>query len=196
MTANALEGDREKCIAAGMNDYATKPIRRAALAATLAKWLKPGGDAASSADARSARAPRAKTVDLENTAFEQLRELFGGDLSDIVETYLSDTPGQISSIAKAIEQDNYEVLGRAAHSLKSSSRSLGAREVGEVAAELEALARAVPRNANDKAELANRLGALRSAFAEIEPQLRAAIDEKSTDGSAEASAWSDRSLIA
>jgi len=145
MTANALEGDRERCLAAGMDDYISKPIKRAVLAAALSRWLK----------TESPKAPgeweETNTMDIEAlmleaqldmTAIAQLRDVFDGDLTDVVATYLRDTPEQLQIIGEAIALRDFTVMHRAAHSLKSSSYSLGAHVVGKLAERLEALARA------------------------------------------------------
>jgi two-component system, sensor histidine kinase and response regulator len=126
MTANALPGDREKCLAAGMDAYLTKPIKREALAAELGRWLQSAPPAADRFDAE---------------AFSQLESLMGDGMADIIETYLVDTPMQLATLSDAILKQDLVVVGRAAHSLKSSSAVLGVTGVESVARELETHAR-------------------------------------------------------
>ena len=141
MTANAMAGDRERCLAAGMDDYIAKPIKRDVLAAALTKWLTPIADAetihASALDGSTTPIDPAQAV-LDTDALVQLRELMEAEFSEIIETYLVDTPKQLASMADALSRADAATLSRGAHSLKSSSRSVGARLVADRAARLEA----------------------------------------------------------
>jgi CheY-like chemotaxis protein/HPt (histidine-containing phosphotransfer) domain-containing protein len=168
MTANAMQGDRERCLAAGMDDYVAKPIKRAVLSAALARWLK--------SDSPSAGVEQESIVDSETISVEQhldmaavaqLRELFDGDITDVVTTYVRDTPEQLKAIANALAKRDYVVVQRAAHSLKSSSFSLGAHIVGKLAEKIEAIA----RSTGDLTDAAELHVELQKAADDVIPQL-------------------------
>ena len=97
MTANAMQGDRERCLEAGMDDYISKPIRREHLAAMLARWIStehPGEQAAGG----WAEAGHPETVEI--TPLEQLRayDQSGGSrlVEDLCRLFLSDTPRRLA----------------------------------------------------------------------------------------------------
>ena len=77
---------------------------------------------------------------LNADALKQLREVFEGDISGVVGAYLSDAQTQINAMQSALEREACVELGRAAHSLKSTSRSVGADAVAGICAEIERLA--------------------------------------------------------
>lgn len=147
MTANALQGDREKCLDAGMDDYLPKPIKRYVLAAALARWIpqrlvqprtSTGEDVHSQLPS-----PRGHSNDsaLDLAALSSLNDLMGEGLGKVIGTYLEDTPRQMFAIETAIRQQDHSTVARCAHSVKSSSYALGASAVGRAAEALEALAR-------------------------------------------------------
>jgi HPt (histidine-containing phosphotransfer) domain-containing protein len=149
-----------------MDDYIPKPVKRDGLTAALTRWLggSEGGKAASVP--RNDNAPEERILDGE--ALSQLIELFDGDASAVIESYLEDSENQLHLATKALRENDRVVLARSAHSLKASSRSVGAQVVASIAEEMELRARA-----ESSAEpLEGLLTQLRQAVIQVEPQLR------------------------
>jgi signal transduction histidine kinase/CheY-like chemotaxis protein/HPt (histidine-containing phosphotransfer) domain-containing protein len=170
MTANALLGDRERCLEAGMDDYVSKPVKRSSIGDALARWLEPTAEPATEPAPREFGTQEIRMA-LDMDALVQLRELFEDGVADVLQTYLTDTPNQFRMMADAIRDHDYEMLQRSAHSLKASSRTFGASIVANRAEDLEELAK--ERGSLEQAS--QRLAALRSAFAVMEPELIAVI---------------------
>jgi CheY-like chemotaxis protein/HPt (histidine-containing phosphotransfer) domain-containing protein len=171
MTANAMAGDRERCLAAGMDDYLAKPIKRDLLTTMLAKWLTPIGDAEvaqplTAVDVQPS-APALRPM-LDEHALLQLRELMQEDFAAVIETYLEDTPRQMAAMEAALTRQDLSALGRGAHSLKSSSRSISAQAVADAAAALES---AMVADGTAQAA-ADRLAELRRCVALTLPALK------------------------
>ncbi len=151
MTANALEGDRERCLAAGMDDYLAKPVKAEALAATLARWVPvstpPPGDAAFAASGtEDVAVDAAVDAAIDRAVLDGLRELQDADDPDLVDAvigiFLGDTPRRLAALRAALARGDAGAVVREAHTLKGSCGNLGARPMAERASTLEALARA------------------------------------------------------
>jgi len=175
MTANAMAGDRERCLAAGMDDYLSKPIKRDLIAEKLAQWLVPLGDSDPTIEVRPARLRvhgSAKLAALDEQAVEQLRDLMQEDFGGVIEAWLVDTPEQLGTMERSLARWDLTTLTRCAHSLKSSSQSVGAAAVTAAAAKAEKLA----RERGSREQLASALAELRACVAEVRPALEALCD--------------------
>ena len=145
MTANAMAGDREACLAAGMDDYIAKPIRPAELRSALERTAS--ARTAVGAEPRRMRRNRMSTDDtttLDTSVLAALSDSIGGDdafVPDLVETYLVDGAVQLAAIGDAVRSGDAEALVRPAHTLKSSSRTIGANRLGELSRQIEVLGR-------------------------------------------------------
>jgi signal transduction histidine kinase/CheY-like chemotaxis protein len=140
MTAGVMEGDRERCLAAGMDDYVSKPVRIEDLGAAIGRWL--------SSDARPSPAAPPEEVPGERVDRKALTVLAnavpGGDadfLNDIFNTYRAETTQLLETIKGSLAAEDPVQLAQAAHTLKGSSSYLGAVRVRMLAEQLETIGR-------------------------------------------------------
>jgi len=131
LTAGAVEGDREKCLAAGMDDYLSKPFSLQQLEHILRRWL-PGVE--------EEQAPHVDAAVLENL----LVQTGGGPdlLRSLIGAYLKDAPLRMAAIHDGMERRDPAAVARAAHAFKSSSANLGAMDLAVLCRKLEAHCRA------------------------------------------------------
>jgi signal transduction histidine kinase/HPt (histidine-containing phosphotransfer) domain-containing protein/BarA-like signal transduction histidine kinase len=167
MTGNALMGDREKCLQAGMDDYISKPVRIADLQSALQRW---GDMKTRKPDTVFLARPKSSPADnlLDQAVIAELRNMPPTNgvsmLQELVDLFLAAAPKRIAQISQAINDG--PMLAFHAHALKSMCLSLGTKRLAELAQKLEDLGRA--RNVNDAPAL---LRELETAFAQTKAQL-------------------------
>lgn len=180
MTANAMLGDREKCLAAGMDDYLAKPVRPEAMQEMLIRCaagrLAAGGmtDVASQRDVRSGNGPAPEeAVQLPPIDMERLREFSAYDeaaMRELGTLYIEQTGLQIAKLWDAYRQGNLEEVRRLAHSCAGGSFTCGMTPIGETFRQIENLA-----GEGGASRLAAPMAGIDSQFKAIERFLREQI---------------------
>lgn len=145
MTAHALEGDRERYIATGMNNYISKPVQVKQLRTALLECIQisPRGTntlkgTKSMAVVMATKLARKKTFDIE--AINQLKATVGGNtetLASLVDSFLDETPHYIASMNEALEFGELERLSRFAHNLKGLGATFGGLRLSALCEQIE-----------------------------------------------------------
>ena len=161
MTANAMAGDRQRCLDAGMDDYLSKPVSREQLENCLQRWLpgrasfeprevpEPAAQPSPALHAVSATpspsrpgVPVAFPV-LDHSMLDELREIAGDETARIIALFLEDAPRLIAQLENAALVPDLDAMRDAAHTLKSSSANVGAMALSTAAKRVELGARAM-----------------------------------------------------
>jgi CheY-like chemotaxis protein len=146
MTANAMQGDRERALEAGMDDYVAKPVTAKELEAVLERWVSPPETSqpdtgAPMTDAEPTIMDGKEDASLDEDVLAALRQLQGAGEPDVFEEliglYLEDTPTQLAALRSAVEAARADTVETIAHTLKGSSASMGAQNLSAICAELE-----------------------------------------------------------
>jgi CheY-like chemotaxis protein len=182
MTANAMQGDREQCLAAGMNDYVSKPIAPRALDEALTRWLpQTAAPAADKTDAaREEIRPDAaeSEVPVFDLAAVMDRMMDDEELArKVIAGYLKDVPSQTLALRTYLNAGDQTGATRQVHSLKSASASVGGEAVRRLALEMEAAARA-----GDLGSVTAGVPALELEIARLTEALQAFLDRPSRVG--------------
>lgn len=164
LTANAMEGDREKCIEAGMNDYISKPVRRKDLKKSVYRWLVENNEEEAQPLDDDNASNRSPLLDMQACA--EAQRIFSGKYEIILTYFREDGEKYILEIERAIKRKNIESVVRPVHTLKSNSRGMGAARLSDMCRDMEIKAKAMAENRLDTSwsELAHDLEAVKKCF--------------------------------
>lgn len=148
MTAHAMQGDREKCIEHGMNDYLTKPINVKALDALLKRWLPDLNQAQKTTSEQelsewSAQSqPKESDNELTELVFDYQAlsaRLMDDDelVKEVISGFLADMPSQIEDLKNKLDTQNQETIVAQAHKIKGATANIGGLQLSAIAADLE-----------------------------------------------------------
>ena len=159
MTASALPGDRDRCLAAGMGDYLAKAVKPEEVEEALARWL--GEEAGEEADLGVPEEPAYEVTGegtLDHSRLEVLRQL-GPDghlLARMANAFLEQAPGRMDRLRASAECGDAPAVQQESHTLKGAAAQLGAVRMAAVCEEIETLGR--HHDVGPARELLDRLG--------------------------------------
>ena len=173
MTANVVKGDRERYLAAGMDDYIAKPLRRRELLALVEKWILVNRSPTEVEEPVSPESVQVETEPAANLAdldapldIERAVDEFEGDrafMLDVLAGFMDNVRDQIEIIRNSIKEGQADQVAREAHSIKGGASNITAMDLARAAAELEHLGKA-----DDLARGPQALARLESEFLMLE----------------------------
>lgn len=173
LTANAMKGDREKCLLAGMNDYVSKPIIPEKLVAVLEKWLQ------HPTTFTTAERISQTYLETKHYCFDPNKLMFylgkdNIDLDNLCRSFISETMIKITAMEADLVSQSFEDLYRHAHSIKGIADMFGATQLGTTAIALEDAI----RSQVDQPTIAEKLELLKQAFQQSQTEVENWLEER------------------
>lgn len=175
MTAGAMEGDRERCIEAGMDDYLSKPVKPEALIEVLKRRLPPDDETDEREKDNRYSAP---DINSESLDLKALLDVVDGDmgfLMQLTDRMLKDTPAKIEEMRVALSEGDISTIARHAHSIKSSVATFGAHKLEMICG---IMAEFTPEQ--DVEQVRGHLNELEQEWLAVEQALNRMISTKTT----------------
>jgi two-component system, sensor histidine kinase and response regulator len=169
MTASAMQGDRERCLEAGMDDYVAKPVRLDQIEAALRRWVVPAAPVLEPSPPAEPNEQAAGEAASGSAVDEAVLKGFPPDVAnDLINEFLKVVPGRLATLREAVTRVDPEALRKEAHTLKGESGMFGADELRAICLQLEQLGiRGTTAGAEDL------LGPLEGAFERAKSSLEA-----------------------
>jgi CheY-like chemotaxis protein len=173
MTANAMQGDREKALAAGMDDYLAKPVRQEELDEVLGRWVsREDGAVVGDGAPEAQETPAENGSVLDPEVLANLRDLGDAELlAELAGMFLDDASSRLQELREAIGAGDAAGVERVAHTLKGSSGNMGATRMSAICAELQDVG-----GSGDLSRAAGLLEGLEEEFGRVRPALEAEIE--------------------
>jgi len=182
LTAHALRGDRERCLAAGMDDYLPKPFTQGQMTEVLGRWLekkravREGVAETGEQERESASDAEAEPLSIDQKALDTIRALQREGKPDLLgrmlNLYLEDSLWHLEALRQAHAQGDAASLKRQAHSLKSSSANVGAARLSTLCTDLEEVDEGLPMEQIDQ-----MVAKIEEEYTSVREVLRCALQE-------------------
>jgi signal transduction histidine kinase/DNA-binding response OmpR family regulator len=165
MTAHAMKGDRERCLASGMDDYLDKPVQMARLADALTRWISTDEGASRNASVRTGTRMFSLAMLTEEMGLDE------GEAKEVLSLFLDDMPSQLAALREAAVGSLAPTVKNLAHSVKGACANVGAERLRDIAYRLECMGAA-----GDLNDVEIVLHDLEVEYASVAEEMRRLVD--------------------
>ncbi|MBV6631469.1 MAG: response regulator [Alphaproteobacteria bacterium] len=181
LTANAMKGDRERCLAAGMDDYLSKPAQPRDIAAMIRRWWSEPEEDAGAEPAQETLVAKTDLKDqsrlIDQQIYEDCADILGPKHAEVITDFVDRLSAMLQTLAFAYEGENFQAMAKLVHPFKSSAAQIGAVAISEQCRRIETATRDKKPDEIDHDSLTTTLVELREVSEESGTLLRSMVHQ-------------------